>query len=105
MTASSHVIKAKNVHIGVNKNKLLLVLYSSKTHGKADHPQKIKIEANESCYQECFQKKHFFCPFQMSHCFLKLHGGYTDDGEQFFVFQDDSPVKKPFNLVLYSKKQ
>ena len=66
MTASSHVIKAKNVHISVNKNKLLLVLYSSKTHGKADRPQKIKIEANESCYQECSKKSvsfaHSRCP-------------------------------------------
>ena len=39
----THTVRAENVHIGVNKNKLLIILYSSKTHGKESRPQKIKI--------------------------------------------------------------
>ena len=34
VTASEHVIKAKNIHVAQNKQKILLVLYSSKTHGR-----------------------------------------------------------------------
>ena len=43
LTDGNHPLKAKNVHIGMNKNKILLILYSSKTHSKADYPQEIKI--------------------------------------------------------------
>ena len=40
-----HIIKAANVNIGVNKKKLLFILYSSKTHNLGDRPQKLKISA------------------------------------------------------------
>ena len=43
VTASQHVSKAKDVHIASNKDKILLFLYSSTTHDKANRPQKIKI--------------------------------------------------------------
>ena len=43
MTFSDHTIKAKDVHIGHNKNKILFILHSSKTHGKYAHPQTVKI--------------------------------------------------------------
>ena len=36
LTDSRHVLKACNVHMAKNKKKILLVLYSSKTHGRAD---------------------------------------------------------------------
>ena len=39
LTQSEHTVKAKDVHIGSNKNKILLVLYSSKMHGKESPPQ------------------------------------------------------------------
>ena len=47
LTKSQHVIKAKNVHLAENKEKLRLVLYSSKTHGKESHLQNIKIVASD----------------------------------------------------------
>ena len=34
LTASNHCVKAKNIHLALNKEKLLIVLYSSKTHNK-----------------------------------------------------------------------
>ena len=42
LTLSPHVLKAKNIHIGNNKDKIMMVLYSSKTHGKESRPQHIK---------------------------------------------------------------
>ena len=39
LTLSPHVIKARDVHIGVNKKKLLFVLHTSKTHNKSSKPQ------------------------------------------------------------------
>ena len=44
---SQHVIKAKDIHIATNKDKILLVLYSSKTHDKGNRAQKIKITSNK----------------------------------------------------------
>ena len=38
MTQGDHPLKACNVHIGQNKNKILLILYSSKTHSRANFP-------------------------------------------------------------------
>ena len=43
MTESQHVVKAKDVHIGINKDKLMFVLHSSKMHGKGTKPQIVKI--------------------------------------------------------------
>ena len=40
---SQHVLKASNVHMVTNKDKLLLLLYSSKTYDQGTRPQKIKI--------------------------------------------------------------
>ena len=48
ITDSDHVIKAKDVHVGVNKDKLLFVLRSSKTHGKGIKPQQIRIAVEKT---------------------------------------------------------
>ena len=48
VTKSQHVLKAKDVHIAQNKDKILLILYSSKTHTKGSRPQKIKITSNRN---------------------------------------------------------
>ena len=40
VTLSPHVLKAKDVHKAMNKDRVLLVLYSSKTHDKSLRPQK-----------------------------------------------------------------
>ena len=52
---SEHTVLARNIHLGMNKNKLLIVLYSSKTHGKESVPQQIKItQAPSDDYEICF---------------------------------------------------
>ena len=86
-----HCIKAANVHVGQNKKKLLIILYSSKTHGAESRPQRIKITANDQ-YLTKFMKKRCFCPFSVTLTYLKLRGFYCNPCEQFFVFRDNSPV-------------
>ena len=44
----SHAIKACNAHVVDNKEKILLVLYTSKTHGFKSRPQKICITSNSN---------------------------------------------------------
>ena len=43
---SPHVLLAKNVHVGINKKKILFILLSSKTHNEGDKPQLIKISSS-----------------------------------------------------------
>ena len=91
VTQSEHVIKAKNIHVAQNKKKILMILYSSKTHGKESRPQKIKISAkSEDKYGE---KARNFCPFNLARTYLKIRGGYKSDNEQLFVFHNNEPLK------------
>ena len=63
ISKSDHVIKAKDVHIGSNKPKILMLLYSSKTHGAESNPQQIKISANQSILDN--NKLFFFFFFDL----------------------------------------
>ena len=92
VTKSPHALKAKNVHLATNKDKLLLVLYSSKTHDKSKRPQKIKITSNRlDVKTEIFVHRHF-CPFKILRQYLRLRGNYQEDQEQFLIFRDRQPV-------------
>ena len=89
-TGSSHAVRACNVHAALNKQKILLILYTSKTHGRGQYPQKIKILANDKCSQ--YFKNSYFCPFKLTNDYLRIRGAFHDRNEQFFVFSDRSPV-------------
>ena len=91
LTTGNHSVKAKDVHIGQNKDKMLFVLYTSKTHGLGSVPQEIKISANASL-KDRIQKKLLFCPFQLSREYLAIRGNYQSDTEPFFVFKNKEPV-------------
>ena len=62
----AHLLKACNLYIGRNKNKILAILYISKTHGLELRPQKILI----SSLSDLDKSKRFFCPLQN---YLALH--------------------------------
>ena len=47
VTKGTHPILAKDVHIGSNKRKFLLILRTSKTHWKNSKPQMVKITASK----------------------------------------------------------
>ena len=90
-TKSPHVLKAKNVFLGENKDNVLLILDSSKTHDESTRPQRIKITANNIEKSGRYLNRHF-CPFKLINKFMKIRPGYTTDDEQLFVFSDGSPV-------------
>ena len=91
ITQSQHILKACNVHMARNKNKLLLILYSSKTHDKANRPQKIKITANDIERMGNYKDRHF-CPFQLMRNYIAVRGDYSNLEEQFFTFRGGIPV-------------
>ena len=69
MTLSPHTVKAGDIHVGHNKDKIQIVLYTSKTHGKESGPQKIKISAlpglSEKGYYTRSETKKSFVPSQL----------------------------------------
>ena len=89
LTQGPHTVKAGDIHVGHNKDKLVVVLYTSKTHGQESRPQKIKISS-------VFTKRpehRFFCPFRTVNQYMNVRGSYKEVTDQFFVFSDNSPVK------------
>ena len=91
-----HAVKACDVHIGRNKSKIMVVLFTSKTHGRGARPQKIKINASKMSPKTKLITK-FFCPFQVVRAYLNMHGGYTSKEENFFVLGDHTAVSQ--NMV------
>ena len=87
LTDSPHTLKAKDVLIGDNKNKFLLILHTSKTHGLDSKPQLIKISQLDNGIRRCF------CPFAAMNSYMGIRGPYINDNEHFFVFSDRSPIK------------
>ena len=86
VTKGAHPILAKDVDIGTNKKKLLFTLHSSKTHGKGDRLQQVKISAVEN------SKSTKYCPFTILREYLSFRSGYDRSDEIFFVCRDKSPV-------------
>ena len=92
LATGTHPVKAKDMHIGRNKDKILLVLRSSKTHGKESRPQKVKIVPTcDSDYREQRYHRHF-CPFKLMRKYFHYRGNYPDLDKPFFVFRDGSLV-------------
>ena len=58
-----HVILVKNVHIGINKHKILLILETSKTHGQGDKPQQVKITSKGIDRLRTAKDNVKYCPF------------------------------------------
>ena len=92
VAAGDHTIEARNVFIATNKNKIELILFSSKTHAPNARPQKINISALEDYQTENTTFKHF-CPFTLMTNYLNMRADfYYTVHEPFFVFQGGIPV-------------
>ena len=89
LTKSSHTVKARDVHIGINKKKLMFILHSSKTHDEGNKPQLIKIDAVGKVRNV---NGPSVCPFQLLQSYVTVRKPYQSDEEQFFVMRDRSPV-------------
>ena len=99
---SAHSVKAVDVHRGTNKDKLIILLYSSKTHSKGDRPQKIELTGKtgiditdkDGLHSASFtDKERIFCPVAHTKAFIQMRGGWRSRDEQLFVFSDGSPLK------------
>ena len=91
ITDSQHVVKVRNIHIATNKKKIMVVLYTSKTHGLESRPQKIKITSNSEEKTGSYSKRNF-CPFKLLRQYLAVRGDYDEEDEPFFIYKDGSPV-------------
>ena len=89
LTLSPHTAKACNINVAHNKEKILVVLYTSKTHGQESKPQRINISAVPH-YRKV---ERFFCPFKTVINYMNIRGDYLDEQEQFFVFAGRSLLK------------
>ena len=101
LTQSPHVIRANSVHVGQNKDKILIVLYSSKTHNIESEPQQVKIKSNKkddnnkdvNNSKNNYSKNSHFCPFVLMRQYINIREPIASESEQFFVFRNGSAVK------------
>ena len=101
LTDSPHVLRARNVHMAANKDKVLLLLYSSKTHDKSSRPQKIKItSSNVDRRNNMKLLKRHFCPFELIRQFINIRGHYELESEQFFIFNDRSQASRKLSATV-----
>ena len=103
LTLGDHPVKAKDVHITMNKNKLMFILHTSKTHWTDNQPQVIKISSkdfdkkNKKLFQlfssETSERNSGICPYQILRDYLipRPYSFHTVN-EPFFVFRDRAPV-------------
>ena len=92
VTQSPHAVLAKDVFIRVNKNKMLFLLRSSKTHGQGAKPQLVKI-AQQTPKKVGRNKWENKDPFEILNNYLLVRPDALNKNEQFFVFADNSPLK------------
>ena len=106
LTVSNHCIRACNIHSAVNKKKLLIVLYTSKTHDKSTRPQKVKISAVnlQETHKHCRKSLRCFCPFKLTNNYLKIWGNYANDDEPLFIFRSMKDPVKPEHARQVLKK-
>ena len=72
--------------MGLNKPKILIILYSSKTHGRESKPQKVKIQAVDE--DEYLKKKNkHFCPFGYLRRYIELRGAFDSLSEPLFLYK------------------
>ena len=100
LTTGDHPVAAHDVHIGNNKNKLLFILRTSKTHWKNVKPQIVKIFSNKINDLDKFIERDnltVYCPFALLHNYLQIRPPYREDDKPFFIFSDRTPVR-PHNM-------
>ena len=93
LASSEHCVKVKDVHVGMNKQKMLFILHSSKTHGKHNKPQIIKINGSPGPYHGSEYYHQWLCPFQALRDYLRVRRSFKNNHANFFIFRDRSPVQ------------
>ena len=104
---SQHSIKAVNIHEAKTESRLLIILYTSKTHGRDSPPQKVKILGNKTIeiYQTRNTIKRFtmkkqdlgkFCPVQWTKRYIQLRPPAMNTQQNFFILPDNTALKAQF---------
>ena len=100
ITSGEHPILAKDVQIAANKKKLQITLHTSKTHGKGNLLQKIKISSmSKTSTSRLTQKnnRNSACPYEILREYAFWRGPYSSPDEPFFIFSGKTPVK-PYHM-------
>ena len=104
LTSGRHPVMVKDVKIarrGTTK-KIKFILRTSKTHGKHNHPQIVKItstrkieenSSNRAAHQFYTSDSPKYCPYEILEAYMRIRPKYQDRTEPFFIFKDWSPVK------------
>ena len=99
LVKGDHPVLVKDVYMGTNKNKLMFILRSSKTHTRGDPPQTIKISSiadtskGDSDEKSGIHSANHYCPFKILKEYSLMRPKYKRASEQFFIYKDRSPVK------------
>ena len=95
LTEGPHVMAVKDVKVAMNKQKIMFVLRTSKTHWCDIKPQIITITATPLVADNAPVKIRMFCPFQLLRNYIKARRTRASkcSTEQFFIFRDRSAVK------------
>ena len=98
VTSGKHPVLAGDVHIGMNKKKVLFLLRTSKTHWKNNKPQTVKITSERNAnftYKGRDNQFHLPCFHQLIKEYAQRRGPFrkTSVSTPYFVFADGTPVK------------
>ena len=88
----SHPVLARDIHIGINKRKLLFILRTLETHWKDGKPQLIKIAASTTKEQKQEANKNT-CPFTILRQYVRIREPSENKNEPFFTFEGGVPIK------------
>ena len=89
VTPANHTIAVTDVHVGKNKQKILFILRTSKTHQQSSQPQMVKISTKPLGSEQQYQG---FCLYQLLCNYMAVRPQYCCVQEPFFIFRDRSPV-------------
>ena len=102
LTSGEHPMCVADVHIACNKNKLLFILRTSKTHWTDNKPQMVKISSTTRSHTET-SKSTLNCPFTILKEYLAVRPTCKSRMEPFFFFSDRLPVR-PDHLCITLKQ-
>ena len=100
LTESQHVIRKGDVKKAKNKQKILIVLRSSKTHSINKASQMVNIRPLNIAQERHQNDLDRYCPYQILRKYASIRPK-TQKTTQFFVFSGSSPVKGDhFRVIL-----
>ena len=102
-TESNHYVRYSDVHIAPEKEKILFLLRTSKTHNLSNSPQLIKISGLTSNSKPTLITKDKYCPYRIIHDFMQVRDRVRTrlSDPPLFIFRDGRPVKaQDFRCIL-----